>query len=152
MPFVQILPQVVEWTTYGLCSLLRRIWNQAAKDREREGPVAHYWVELTSALERSLNYAHTGNAKVLTKGVMDPLWLSLSSVLDGMPSISPIVTFDHKMKPIIHRSAWPTSTRGTPQMASKRSISLNFGRDALAVSVDGLLKFFRLPDIVPPGL
>ena len=53
--------------------------------------VPHYWIELTAALEQVLNYAHTGNPKVLTKGLMDPLWLSLSSIHDGLPSLSSII-------------------------------------------------------------
>ena len=53
--------------------------------------MSHYWIELTASLERTLNYAHTGNARVLTKGLMDPLWLSLSVIHDGLPSISKLV-------------------------------------------------------------
>lgn len=90
--------------------------------------MSHYWIELTASLERTLNYAHTGNARVLTKGLMDPLWLSLSVIHDGLPSISKLVVPSALVvnQVDIRLVDWPTKS-GEPLMASKKSHLVNYG-------------------------
>ena len=132
----QLLPHVVEWTTYGLCSLLTVIWNKFKNHNIDQEPVPHYWIEIVASLERALNYAHTGNCKVLTKGLMDPLWLSLSLVHDGLPSVSPIIVpsamFGEQVD--IRRVDWPT--RGSqPMVSSKKAQIVNYGIDHYKVCV-----------------
>ncbi|KIN99500.1 hypothetical protein M404DRAFT_10368 [Pisolithus tinctorius Marx 270] len=129
-----VLPHVVEWTTYGLCSMLRHLWKRYNRELQHGRRVPHYVVEITAALERALNFAHTGNARVLSRGVMEPLWLSMSMMLDGIPSISPIISLDFAQGISIafNRSDWPTCTRtGYPETCSGRSITYNYGGEEL---------------------
>lgn len=138
-PPIQILPSIVEWTTFGLCSMLRRIWSTFHDSLVESIPVPHYWVELVASLERTLNYAHTGNAKVLTRGLMDPLWLSQSLVYDGFPCLSTIIGRDVLGGLQIRELDWPTTlAKLVPQMASKRSMTFNFSEDELKVSTIAL--------------
>ena len=106
------------------------IWDCFKAHVTRKEPVPYYSIEFTEALERTLNYAHTGNAKVLTKGLMDPLWLSLSLVHDGMPAISQILVmtpfFGSQMD--LHMVEWPTKNN-EPMMASTRSQLINYGSE-----------------------
>ncbi|KAI6102263.1 hypothetical protein F5141DRAFT_1135721 [Pisolithus sp. B1] len=125
-----VLPSIVEWTTYGICTALRSLWDMHESNLETGLSIPHYYVELTSALERALNFSHTGNPKVLSRGVMDPLWLSLSCVADGMPCLSPLVytssTENEMLR--VRRSDWPVSTRTAyPEVCTKRSLVLNYG-------------------------
>lgn len=105
------------------------IWKKFRAQCEQKEPVNAYWVEITASLERSLNYMHTGNAKVLTKALMDPLWLSLSLVQDGLPCISPILVMSSSFQEPslnIRDIDWPVRS-GEPAMASKRSCDVNYG-------------------------
>ncbi|KAI5999940.1 hypothetical protein EDD15DRAFT_2362477 [Pisolithus albus] len=125
-----VLPSIVEWTTFGLCTALRVLWSMHQLNLENGIPVPPYCVELTAALERALNFSHTGNPKVLSKGLMDPLWLSLSCMSDGMPCVSPIVSLEtsEHLTLRVRRSEWPVSTRTAyPEVCSRRSMLLNFG-------------------------
>jgi len=81
-----------------------------------------------AALEHVLNYGHTGNQKVLTKGLMDLLWLSLSLINKRFPSISPIfvTTPLFAMKIDTHAVDWPTKAN-EPQIASTKSQLTNYG-------------------------
>lgn len=130
----QIWPQVFEWTSYGLCSLQRNIWTMFRNDLDQLVPVKPYWVELVAALERTLNYMHTGNAKVLTRGLMDPLWMSLSLVNDGLPCISEVVSLSVLLKyqVDIRHTQWPTYNN-EPHIASKMSHVFNYGLDHFEV-------------------
>ncbi|KAI6038200.1 hypothetical protein EDC04DRAFT_2896706 [Pisolithus marmoratus] len=129
-----ILPQVVEWTTYGVCEALRHLWEKHKWHIEAKSQVPPYIVEITAALERALNFAHTGNARVLSKGLMDPLWLSLSSMLDGLPCVSPLMVIQtfNPMAISVRKSDWPISSKsGYPEIASRRSFTFNYGHDHL---------------------
>ncbi|KAF9236599.1 hypothetical protein BU15DRAFT_63863 [Melanogaster broomeanus] len=128
-----ILPSIVEWTTFGLCSVLKKIWTQFSSNMEQWLPIPQYFIELTSALERTLNYAHTGNSKVLTKGLMDPLWLSQGLLYDGLPSLSPLVKTGTLGDIRIEEMDWPVTSKSYPQMSSQRSILINYGQELLQV-------------------
>ena len=41
----------VEWTTCGICSLLKMIWDHFKTHVTRKEPVPHYWIKFTTALE-----------------------------------------------------------------------------------------------------
>ncbi|KAG6369887.1 hypothetical protein JVT61DRAFT_13351 [Boletus reticuloceps] len=126
----KMLPSVFEWTTFGLTSALRIIWDKYKNRPAEESGISPYWVELTAALERSLNYMHTGNAKVLTRGLMDPLWLSLSLVNDGLPCLSPVISLPRTSlsQLDIRFVDWPVR-KGEPMVASKKSHMFNYGLD-----------------------
>lgn len=129
------MPSIVEWTTYGICSLLTSIWEQFKKHKTTKEPIPHYWIEVTAALERTLNYCHTGNAKVITKGLMDPLWLSLSLTHDGLPSISTMLVLNPiTLKPLdIRMEEWPMK-KGEPRISSERSQIINYGQEFFEVN------------------
>jgi len=134
---LQVLPHIVQWTSYGLCSMLDCLYTRYRSNLKDGVAPEPYWIEVVGALERALNFCHTGNAKVLTKGVMDPLWLSLSCVLDGMPALSDIVSLRYlpSLTVDIRRADWPLSkTTGRPLMTSQRVFQLNFGPEQMAVS------------------
>lgn len=128
------MPHIVEWTSYGICSLLSSLWEKFRQNKVKKEPIPHYWIELTASLERALNYYHTGNAKVLTKGLMDPLWLSLSVIHDGLASISSLVVLTPlTMEPYeIRMVDWPKK-KGELRVASQRSQIFNYGQDHFEV-------------------
>ena len=100
-------------------------------------------VELASALERALAYAFGGNAKVLSRALMSPLWLSRGIIDQGMPCLnidkilgSGILANPHD--PVIIRSEnWPVTPSGRanyPAIASKRAQMLTYGDSHYMVS------------------
>jgi hypothetical protein len=82
-------------------------------------------------LERTLNYAHTGNAKVLCTKLMDRSWLSLGLLNDGFPSISDAFIAHGALTTgslILRCANWPVdSTTRTPLTSSRRSQQLTYG-------------------------
>jgi hypothetical protein len=95
-------------------------------------------IEVMSMLERALNYAHTGNAQVLCRRLMDRAWISLGLINDGLPCISDdfiskgslitaIVTVKH--------DGWPVDQQTRrPLTSSRRSQELTYGKDHYEVS------------------
>ncbi|KIM61774.1 hypothetical protein SCLCIDRAFT_9343 [Scleroderma citrinum Foug A] len=83
----QVSPKVVQWMTFGLCSLLNLIWVQHKENMKKPAPdpILHHWVELTAALECS--------TKILTRALMDPLWLGPSLIHNGLPTLSSIICY-----------------------------------------------------------
>lgn len=95
-------------------------------------------LETVAMLERALNYAHTGSARVLTKRLMDRAWLSLSVVNDGLPCISNSFIQAGSLSSglvTVRRDKWPVHpiTR-IPLTASQRSQELTYGKAHFAVS------------------
>ncbi|KAI6014761.1 hypothetical protein BKA83DRAFT_4129534 [Pisolithus microcarpus] len=61
---------------------------------------------------------------------MDPLWLSLSCMSDGMPCISSIIYLETSQDPTLHicQGKWPVLTHSAyPEVCSRQSMLLNFG-------------------------
>ncbi|KAG2353802.1 hypothetical protein BDR07DRAFT_1495656 [Suillus spraguei] len=84
----------------------------------------HETVELCSVLERTLAYAHTGNARVLATRLMRPLWLVQSLLEQGLPTFAPCIRTTTAINNPIAISAvdWPTlDNLNVPAIASKRS-------------------------------
>lgn len=73
---------------------------------------------------------------VLTKGLMDPLWLSLSVIHDGLASISSLLVLSSiDLAPIeIRMKDWPMKN-GQPRISSQRSQIYNYGNEHLEVCV-----------------
>lgn len=67
---------------------------------------------------------------------MDPLWLSLSLIHDGLPCLSPLLVLSPvTYSPIdIRMMDWPTK-KDAPVVASKRSHLLNYGSEHFEVSI-----------------
>ncbi|KAH7905349.1 hypothetical protein BJ138DRAFT_1118552 [Hygrophoropsis aurantiaca] len=126
----QILPQIVKWTSYGLTSLLDELWRRRKTATRTYVPVNPYMVETASALERALNFLHTGNARVIATRTMDPMGLGMGLVQDGMPMISDLI----RLAPVGEKSIniqaheWPTDAQTRkPFISSHRSQILNYG-------------------------
>ena len=97
-----------------------------------------YVLEFTSALERALAYAHTGNVKVLSSAVMKPLFLARGMVELGMPTIMKGIyelPFQGATPFVVNAHAWPliANKRG-PAICSKSSHIFNYGEDHYMVS------------------
>ncbi|KAG2045632.1 hypothetical protein BDR06DRAFT_1015455, partial [Suillus hirtellus] len=125
-------PQVYQWTTFGLTSLLERLWAYQLPLLEAGNKPRHEAVELCSVLERALAYAHTGNARVLASKLMRPLWLIQSLLEQGLPTFAPSVRTTTTINNPITISAadWPTSDNlNVPAIASKRTQVLTYGND-----------------------
>jgi hypothetical protein len=94
-----------------------------------------YAIEVVACLERALNFAHTGNAKVLQKTLMDPLFLSKGIVDTGLPVLSDIVNLGliSQSKPRIDAVLWPTDRRQRPLVGSIKSHRFRYGQQQAAV-------------------
>jgi hypothetical protein len=104
-------------------------------------------LELTSALERSLNFSQTGNAKVLVKGLMIPLGLALGIIKDGMPMLNrDIIEFNPTsgsgIGVAINAETWPLDSKRLPSIASKRSHLLNYSDIHFEVSQVSIILTF----------
>ncbi|KAG1769738.1 hypothetical protein EV702DRAFT_1049616 [Suillus placidus] len=125
-------PQIYQWTTYPITSLLERIWDYFRPLMDKGDKPTPEVIELCSVLERALAYAHTGNAKVIATSLMRPLWLVQSLLEHGLPTFSPSVRFAPapSIPVAISPADWPTLTNmKIPAIASKRSQILTYGND-----------------------
>jgi hypothetical protein len=93
-------------------------------------------VELCSAVERGLNYMHTGNAAVITSSVMTPLWIGRALVEDGFPCLNPkIVRIVNGLRIKADAREWPLLTRGIrPHSCSKASQVFRYSENHFSVS------------------
>jgi hypothetical protein len=129
----QIFPHLYNWVTYGICGLLSNIRTVLSKEIAERSPVSPFMIELVSSLERSFNFAHTGNSKVLSRSLMDPLWLSLGITNDGHPALDRTldeITFATMPFTAARLLAgiWPVHPRTfEPFYASKRAQTLTYG-------------------------
>ncbi|KAG1853395.1 hypothetical protein F4604DRAFT_1933291 [Suillus subluteus] len=125
-------PQIYQWTTYPITSLLERIWDHFYPLIQKGVKPAPQVIELCSVLERALAYAHTGNTRVIATSLMRPLWLVQSLLEHGLPTFSPSVRFAAapSIPVAISPADWPTLTSmKVPAIASKRSQILTYGND-----------------------
>ncbi|KAI0056697.1 hypothetical protein BV25DRAFT_1842115 [Artomyces pyxidatus] len=130
-------PQVINWTSYPFTALIDRIY---AEVRGAKEPVNPYTVEVLSMLDRTINFAHTGNAAVFV-GVMKRAWLSLGVLEHGYPSLWPGVKRQHGRFLGVNALFWPTNDKGQPLMASYRAQLLTFGlKHVTAYKVQFLIK------------
>lgn len=81
-------------------------------------------------LERTHNYAHTGNGRVIATGLMNPLFVGMALPKHGMPTFSDILKFGATSKdmPYISDKDWPRhALTKQPRIASKRAQILTYG-------------------------
>lgn len=157
-----MIPNLLNWTTYPLTSVIEMLWKQNVRDLEPGSDrVNMYEIELMAMLERTLNYAHTGSARVISRKVMVPHFLGLSVLHDGLPCLNPrLVSFPdmaQNSKVNVFAALWartPQKKGRRPLMASKRVQELTYGRAHMQVSfhraserADGLI-----PDLADPAL
>ncbi len=111
---------MINWTTYPLTVLLEELQQTQS---EKTTP-SHLFHEAIAVFERALNYCHTGNTKVLSTSIMNPLWVSLSLMQDGLPSVNPrfLLISDGDEPVSLASVAWPVSKRyNIPLLASQAS-------------------------------
>lgn len=123
------------WVTYGITTLLERMWREhgvRVAMGHNTGPSA---IEVCCALERTLAYAYTGNAKVLSRALMEPLFITRSLLEHGLPTINTdIVKFlsTPESRVIIIEKEWPTTKAG-PITCSKGAHILRYGMSSWMV-------------------
>lgn len=124
--------------TYPLTCLIEHLWKKHEPVLKEGHVVDPFELETVAMLERALNYAHTGSARVLTRMLMDRAWLSLSVVNDGLPCISssfiPAGSLSSGLV-TIRREKWPVHpVTHVPLTASQRSQELTYGKPHYSVS------------------
>ena len=83
-------------------------------------------------LERTHNYAHTGNARVVATSLMNPLFVGMALIKHGMPTFSDILKMGETSTdvPYILDKNWPRhALTKQPRFASKRAQILTYGND-----------------------
>lgn len=113
-------------------------------------------IETTAMFEHILNFAHTGNARVLIRNLMDRAWLSLGCLADGMPCISDDFILHHSLHGpgvfTIVTNKWPvTGETRRPLTASKRTQELMYGEKYYIVSLHDQSLFSRAPFVPKSG-
>lgn len=99
------------------------------------------YVELIAVLERAYNFAHTGAAKVIVRGLMNRLWIG-RAIVDGlMPFFLPALKFigPDLLQPELSMSVWPIDKKtNRPLVASKRAQELTYGSQHFMVSTSAV--------------
>lgn len=134
----KIYPDCFKWTTFGVTTLIEKLW-ESQRDIMLKGlKVSPYIVELSSVLERALNVAHTGNVRVIATSLMNPLLVGRSLLDHGTPTFSQSVIMGHTAKDsvFITEAEWPChSSSKLPLTSSKRSQIFNYGINHWEVSL-----------------
>lgn len=146
-------PNVYKWTSYGLTVLLEKIWSKASPLLASKRPVDPLWIELTSVVERALNFMHTGHGKVLATSVMGPLWTSLALIDHGLPAFSPTIRAGLTMEDDLSvvEEEWPFNpATHQPLSASKRSQILTYGLSHYSVSPNSIFYLCRASSTFDP--
>jgi hypothetical protein len=121
---------------------LSNIRDFVQEDIDAKQPISPYLVEFASSLERAYNFGHTGNSRVLSRNLMDQLWLSLGIANDGFPCLKTaleLLTQDPLPDDTIDilEGCWPVSSLGLgqkPMTASERAQTLTYGEHHWKVS------------------
>ena len=134
-----MFPRALLGVTYPLKCLLKQLFNHHIRPslvpnpRARPSPI---YVEMVAIVERLLNFAHTGNPKVIPSTLMGILTISRALLEHGFPWISKkLMIYDTNYKPRVEVQNWPVSP-GTkkPLSGVQRSIELTYGRNVFMVS------------------
>lgn len=133
----QVIPDLFQCATYPLTCLIDYLWKKHEPSLKEGYVVNPFELETMAMLERTLNYAHTGSARVLTRTLMDRAWLSISVVKDGLPCISNTFIQPGSLASgmvSIRQDTWPVHP-GTqmPLTSSQRSQELTYGKPHYAV-------------------
>lgn len=80
------------WVTYPITYMLEMAWKSVGVSNQLKKPPSPYVVESIAALEHTLVYAFTGSAKVLSKGVMEPLMISWGLIDQGFPTVLNVIS------------------------------------------------------------
>ncbi|KAG2356306.1 hypothetical protein BDR07DRAFT_1380905 [Suillus spraguei] len=135
---IEAFPQIYQWMTFGVTSLLERIWEYQYPLLKLERKPSPQMIEICAMLERALAFAHTGNAKVLSSSLMRPFWLIRSLLQQGWPTMaSTIRIMATTTIPVsVSPADWPVVTHSNlPAIASKRSQIITYGLDHFELSI-----------------
>jgi hypothetical protein len=116
--------------------LTEQLWHAILESFAASTEISPYMVELLALCERLLAYNYTGNPRVLTKGVMHPLYTSRSLIKHGLPTIrSGIYKLASPGRPlVIQTNSWPAVGNTTaPAMASEATQVKHFTRPVFQV-------------------
>ncbi|KAG2737670.1 hypothetical protein P692DRAFT_20883334, partial [Suillus brevipes Sb2] len=130
-----LIPSLFAWATYPLTALIDALWDAHRHSIKANAVLEPCVIEVMSMLERALNYAHTGNARVLCRRLMDRAWMSLGLIHDGLPCISDtfissasLITASSKV--VIRQDGWPVDQQTRrPLTSSRRSQQFTYGKD-----------------------
>jgi len=134
----QIIPDLFKYASYPVTALIDLFWKKYNRQLCTGSVIDPCMIEVVSMLEHTLNYAHTGNAAVLCKKLMDRSWLSLGLLADGFPALSDafIALGALSMEQLVVQSdSWPVDSQACcPLTSSKRSQQLTYGKAHYEVS------------------
>jgi hypothetical protein len=125
---------IYNWTTYPLTCLLEQVWRIGNESLQAAKHPKATLVELCASLEQALNFMHTGNAAVIATSLMNPLWLGLSIVQDGLPCLNMRLVPAFTSALVINDVEWPYNAKGHLKSASKGSWLMNYGEAHYNVS------------------
>jgi hypothetical protein len=126
---------IYTWTTYPLTCLLELVWKSAQHSKQAVGHPKPTLVELCACVERALNYMHTGNAAVISTTLMNPLWIGMSIVQDGLPCLNHTIIPAQSRTCMVIDYKWPHNDKLQPKSASRVSQIRNYGEGHFNVSV-----------------
>ncbi|KAI6044350.1 hypothetical protein EDC04DRAFT_2599410 [Pisolithus marmoratus] len=125
----QIILELFKCVTYPIMALIDLIWGKHVEDLKAGKIMDPCMIKFVSMLERMLNYAHTSNAAVLCKKLMDCAWLSLGLIQDGFPCLSNTFLAHGSLRSgqiIMHSNSWPVKlATHCPLTSSKRCQELD---------------------------
>lgn len=138
---------VYNLATQGAAALLQRLHDDGLQASPERRLLINdlYRIELIAVLERTIRYLYTGAARGLSRKVMDPLWLSRSLLIDGLPAFNPNIlkwtSLDAGMRVIVTNKLWPMDvSREMVFSAAEASLMYHYSPAVAGVSVD----FFSL--------
>ena len=128
---IQVIPELFKAATYPITTLIAMFWGKHHEEVKNGTTIDPCAIEVLSMLERTLNYAHTGNAAVLCKKLMDRSWLSLDLIKDGFPCLSDAFLAHGGLslgELTVRSTGWPIDSKTRrPLTSSKRSQQLTYG-------------------------
>lgn len=134
---LQVYPNIYNWTTYPITVLLERLWNTYRPNASVVVPINPFAVELCAVLERALNYAHTGHARVIATGLMNPLFVGMSLIDHGTVTFSNSVSLGERNGkcPTIIETLHPRRSRTkAPITCSQAAIKFAYSESMWLVS------------------
>ncbi|KIL64797.1 hypothetical protein M378DRAFT_178583 [Amanita muscaria Koide BX008] len=120
-------PAIYNWTTFPLTRVLRRVWRVGQDFISSKRQPCPTLIELSSALERALNFMHTGNVAVIATSAMNPLWIGLAIIHDGLPCLNPALVPTLIGPNFVNVEYWPQHDNRLPKSASRCSQLRTYG-------------------------
>ncbi|KAI6043194.1 hypothetical protein EDC04DRAFT_2600374 [Pisolithus marmoratus] len=127
-----IIPELFKCAMYPVTALIEMFWAKHKQDLQDKRNIDACTIEVMSMLEQTLNFAHTGNAAVLSTRLMDRAWLSLGLLSDGFPALSDTFIAHGALsmgQVMVRQHEWPVEAETQwPMMSSKWAQQLTYGK------------------------